>query len=82
MGERRVAGAEDSVGRALDAELFLQRRLDVDVAEDAEPLALEKKDRKYIVTARVTGTFPGSPVDLKFAFTLERGKIATLEITP
>jgi hypothetical protein len=47
----------------------------------AEPIALEKKDRQYIATARVTGNFPGSPVDLKFAFTLERGKIATLEIT-
>ncbi len=48
----------------------------------AEPFALEKKDRKYIVTSRVTGDFPGSPVDLRFAFTLERGKIASLEITP
>lgn len=48
----------------------------------AEPFALEKKDRKYIVTSRVTGDFPGSPVDLRYAFTLERGKIASLEITP
>ena len=48
----------------------------------AEPFALEKQDRKYIVTSRVTGDFPGSPVDLRFAFTLERGKIASLEITP
>ena len=48
----------------------------------AEPFALEKKDRKYIVTSRVTGDFPGSPVDLRFVFTLERGKIASLEITP
>lgn len=46
-----------------------------------EPLALEKKDRKYIVTSRVTGDFPGSPVDLQFIFTLERGKIGSLEIT-
>ena len=48
----------------------------------AEPVALEKKDRKYIVTSRVTGDFPGSPVDLQFTFTLERGKIASLEIKP
>lgn len=48
----------------------------------AEPLALEKKDRKYIVTSRVTGSFPGSPVDLQYAFTLERGKIGSLEIKP
>jgi hypothetical protein len=48
----------------------------------AEPFALEKKDRKYIVTSRVTGDFPGSPADLRFIFTLERGRIASLEITP
>ena len=47
-----------------------------------EPVAFEKKDRKYFVTSRVTGDFPGSPVDLQFTFTLERGKIASLEITP
>jgi hypothetical protein len=48
----------------------------------AEPFALVKQDRKYIVTTRVTGDFPGSPVDLRFIFTLERGKIGSLEITP
>ena len=48
----------------------------------AEPFALEKQDRKYIVTSRVTGDFPGSPVDLQYTFTLERGKIASLEIKP
>ena len=48
----------------------------------AEPLALEKTDRRYVVTSRVTGDFPGSPVDLRFIFALERGRIASLEITP
>jgi hypothetical protein len=47
-----------------------------------EPVALQTKDRKYIVTTRVTGDFPGSPVDLRFSFTLERGSVASLEITP
>jgi hypothetical protein len=48
----------------------------------AEPFALEKKDGKHMVTSRVSGDFPGSPVNLQFVFTLERGKIATLEIAP
>jgi hypothetical protein len=48
----------------------------------AEPLALEKTERKYVVTSRVTGDFPGSPVNLRFIFALERGRIASLEITP
>lgn len=47
-----------------------------------EPVSLEKADRRYVVTSRVTGTFPGSPVDLRFTFSLERGRIASLVITP
>ena len=46
------------------------------------PFAVEQKDGQYIVTSRLTGNFPGSPVDLRYAFRLERGKIALLEITP
>ena len=34
------------------------------------------------VTGRVTGDFPGSPVDLQYHFTLEGDKIARLEIAP
>ena len=48
----------------------------------SEPIGLEEKAGGYVVTSRVTGSFPGSPVDLRFAFRLERGKIAFLEIAP
>jgi hypothetical protein len=48
----------------------------------SEPLALERRDGMVIVTSRLTGNFPGSPVDLRFFFRLERGKIAFLEIIP
>src|SRR5258706_10597481 len=49
----------------------------------SQPFALEQKDDgRYIVTSRLTGNFPGSPVDLRYIFQLERGKIALLEITP
>ena len=34
------------------------------------------------VTSRVTGDFPGSPVELQYRFTLDRDKIARLEIAP
>ena len=34
------------------------------------------------VTGRVSGDFPGSPVDLRYRFTLEGDKIARLEIAP
>lgn len=48
----------------------------------AKPHTLEKQSRTYIVTAHVAGNFPGSPVDLRYGFILERGKIASLEIAP
>ena len=48
----------------------------------SEPFAVEHEDGRYIVTSRLTGNFPGSPVDLRFSFHLERGKIAFLEIRP
>ena len=46
----------------------------------SEPFAAEQKDGQYVVTTRLTGNFPGSPVDLRYAFRLERGKIAFLKI--
>jgi ketosteroid isomerase-like protein len=45
-----------------------------------EPLAVAQKDGKTIVTNRLTGNFPGSPIDLEFVFTLDGNKIASLEI--
>ena len=45
-----------------------------------EPLASAQKDGKTIVTNRVTGNFPGSPIELEFVFTLDGDKIAALEI--
>jgi hypothetical protein len=47
----------------------------------SEPFALEQKEGFCIVTSRVTGNFPASPVDLRYRFRLERGLIASLEIT-
>jgi len=46
------------------------------------PFAVEQKDGQYIVTSRLTGNFPGSPVDLRFFFELEGDMIALLEIIP
>jgi len=48
----------------------------------SEPLACEETDGKFVVTSRLTGSFPGSPVNLRFFFELEGDKIASLEITP
>lgn len=47
-----------------------------------DPIAQTKQDRRLVVTSRVTGDFPGSPALLRYFFTLERGRIASLEILP
>src|SRR5882724_12674229 len=45
-----------------------------------EPLASVEKDDRSIVTNRLTGNFPGSPIELQFIFRLDGDKIASLEI--
>lgn len=47
----------------------------------SEPFAIVEEDGGYVVTSRLTGNFPGSPLDLRFSFRLEGDKIAYLEIT-
>ena len=48
----------------------------------SEPFAVVEEGGGYVVTSRVTGNFPGSPLDLRYAFRLAGGKITYLEVTP
>ena len=45
-----------------------------------EPLSFTEEDGKTILTNRLTGNFPGSPIELDFVFTLADDKIVSLEI--
>jgi hypothetical protein len=45
-----------------------------------EPLAVSTRDGKVVVTGRVSGNFPGSPITLDHLFEIEGGKIVSLEI--
>jgi hypothetical protein len=45
-----------------------------------EPVAVTARDGKTVVSTKLTGDFPGSPITLEFIFTLAGGKIAALEI--
>lgn len=47
-----------------------------------EPFGIVVDKGRIVVTARLTGDFPGSPTDLRYLFVLEDDKIAALEITP
>lgn len=46
----------------------------------AEPLAVSHRDGTTVVTARVAGAFPNSPLDLEHVFVVEGGRIDSLEI--
>jgi hypothetical protein len=46
----------------------------------SEPFQLEEQEGKIVVTSRLVGDFPGSPIDLRYFFGLEGDKIASLEI--
>jgi hypothetical protein len=48
----------------------------------SEPFQREEKDRVTVVTSRLIGNFPGSPVNLRFFFRIEGDKITSLEIVP
>jgi ketosteroid isomerase-like protein len=46
----------------------------------SEPLAASVNDDTVTVRTRLTGDFPGSPVEVSQVFTLEGGTIVSLEI--
>jgi uncharacterized protein (TIGR02246 family) len=62
--------------RAWMEEVSAKYRPTVDVIDIAET------DDKTIVIGRVSGDFPGSPIELRYTFTLAGDKIARLEIRP
>ena len=46
-----------------------------------EPLTMSTQDGKVVVvTAKVSGNFPGSPINLEHIFEIEGGRIVSLEI--
>lgn len=47
----------------------------------SNPFAVARDGDRTVVTSHVSGNFPGSPVNLRYAFTLDGDKIAELEIT-
>jgi len=51
-------------------------------AFETEVLETEVDGHCVTVRAKITGTFPGSPIELRFRFTLAGGLIASLQIAP
>lgn len=46
------------------------------------PFACEQNNGQFVVSSKVAGNFPGSPVILRFFFRLEGERIGSLEIIP
>jgi len=44
------------------------------------PLEMQERDGRIVIKSRLTGSFPGSPITLEFAFTLDGDKIKLLKI--
>lgn len=65
-------------GRAAIREWF--EDADAKYRPEVEVLGLERRGGGWLMTGKVSGSFPGSPVTLRFAFTLEGDSIRTLEI--
>ena len=47
----------------------------------AEPFSVVAEGERTVVTSHLVGDFPGSPIDLRYAFVLADDKIGQLEIT-
>ena len=45
----------------------------------AEPIAVDEDDGKCVVTCRLEGNFPGSPLNLRYFFEIKGDWIASLE---
>lgn len=46
-----------------------------------QPFEVVQEQGDWCVRSHVTGNFPGSPVDLRYRFRLDDGRVAALEIT-
>lgn len=75
IDERRTFAGHDQI---LDWKTKASQQYSYSVA----PFAMADNNGQTVVTAHLTGDFPGSPVDLRYAFTLNAGLIVRLEIAP
>jgi hypothetical protein len=71
---------EDRDYRGLDAIRSWKREADAKYRFVMEPLDASVRENIVTLRARLTGAFPGSPVELDFTFTLANDKITSLEI--
>ena len=80
FAENAVVRDEGKTIKGLDAIKQWKAETKKKYQHTVEPLASVQKGDKTVVTNRLTGNFPGSPIELRFIFKLDGDKIASLEI--
>ena len=80
FAENAMVRDENQIVEGLDAIKKWKAETKKKYQHTIEPLACTQKDGKTVVTNRLTGNFPGSPIELEFVFTLDGNKIAALDI--
>jgi ketosteroid isomerase-like protein len=66
--------------RGADAIRAWKEEVDRKYQPITDPIRVTQVNRQTVVTARVSGDFPGSPIELPYRFTLQGDKITLLEI--
>jgi hypothetical protein len=77
-----VVTDEEHVHRGVEEIRRWKTRTDTAYASTLEAVGVVVNGSETVATFRVTGNFPGSPVPLRFCFTLDGDKIAALTIRP
>jgi SnoaL-like domain len=80
FSDRAIVRDEGRTVEGLDAIKRWMREAKAKYQHTVEPLAVSHRDGLTVVTARVAGNFPNSPLDLQHVFAVEGGKIVSLEI--
>jgi hypothetical protein len=80
--EEAVVRDEGKTHRGRDAIRRWKAATTQKFAYTVEPFSIATEGGKTQVKSRVSGDFPGSPVELQYVFVVAGDKIAELEITP
>ena len=80
FSDRAIVRDEGRSVEGLDAIKGWMREAKAKYQHTVEPIEVSSREGKTVVLARVAGNFPNSPLDLEHAFTIEGGKISSLEI--
>jgi hypothetical protein len=80
FSDRAIVRDEGRTAEGLDAIKRWMKDAKTKYKNTVEPLGVSHRDGLIVVTARVSGAFPNSPLDLQHLFAVEGGKIVSLEI--